>query len=104
MGVLCIKNITPYTHHSVEIQNNPGSLYCSSPAPPLKKFEHPSESLDHVTEVKCRYVENYTDPHRLMYISNKKQRLFKFTVDQKINVPMYEKVKGIFPNSANQDD
>ena len=39
-----------------------------------------------------------------MYISDKEQGLFKFTVDQKFGLPMYQQVNDIYPESIDLDD
>lgn len=61
-----------------------------------------SDEVAYATQETLESVKKCDNPHTLMYITQEEQDLFKFTIEDKIGVPMYEKLHSI--DSSGPDD
>ena len=90
ISALRIKNYAGYTHilEQAIVENMP--LMSEAPS------KDPSNDID-TQDTRCiadqeafDELDKCTDPHKLMYITDKEQHIYKFTIEEKIGVPMYQ--------------
>ena len=91
ISALRIKNHAAYSHitENAEVEKN-------YPFPGIKSSNSKDDSNDTqatrqiATQENLDNVATMSDPYQLMYITDKEQHMYKFTIEEKIGVPMYQ--------------
>lgn len=110
LSALRIKNKSAYSSHPsshLRTTKTPNQVpTCSTQQ--VQSSEKPADddpsTIHYVCEETFEYVEQLTCPHKLMYLTDFEEETFKFTIEQKIGIPMYEKINDKKPENSELSD